>query len=96
MLSTTEDCRRVALELALEFRLGRNTQAALEMAEMVNALIAMFQTTNPSSMQQLGNILGNILQCQERRDWLGVADYLEYELQDLLQPGNSQVLLPDK
>jgi hypothetical protein len=88
MLNTTEDCRRKALTLALEFRLGKNTQAALDMAEMVNTLIAIFPTTNPASVQQLGQILGQILQCQERRDWLGLADYLEYELQELLQPGH--------
>ena len=96
MLSTIEDCRLVALKLALEFRLGSNTQAALDMAEMANALIAIFPTTNPSSVQQLGSILGQILQCQERRDWLGVADYLEYELKDLLQSGNAQAPLPDR
>jgi hypothetical protein len=86
MLKTIEDCRLVALTLALEFRLGKNTQAALGMAEMVNALIAIFPATKPASVQKLGQILGQILQCQERRDWLGLADYLEYELQDLLQP----------
>lgn len=96
MLSTIEECRRVALELALEFRLGKNTQAALEMAEMVNTLIAIFPTTAPASVQQLGHILGQILQCQERHDWLGLADYLEYELQELLQSGHEQSLLPDK
>lgn len=86
MLNTTEDCRRMALTLALAFRLGKNTQAALDMADMVNTLIAIFPTTESVDRQKLGQILGQILQCQERRDWLGMADYLEYELQDLLQP----------
>lgn len=86
MLNTTEDCRRIALTLALAFRLGKNTQAALDMADMVNTLIAIFPTTESADRQKLGQILGQILQCQEQRDWLGIADYLEYELQDLLQP----------
>lgn len=85
MLSTVADCRLMALTLALEFRLGKITQAALEMAEMVEMLIAVFPTTDQNQVQNLGQILSQILQCQERKDWLGLADYLEYELQDILQ-----------
>lgn len=85
-LTTIADCRHKALALALEFRLGKNTGAALEMVQMVELLITQYSKSDQTQLQQLGVILGQLLQCQERRDWLALADYLEYELQDLLLP----------
>jgi hypothetical protein len=31
-----------------------------------------------------GRVLSEILACQERQDWLGVADWLEVEFVDLI------------
>ncbi len=85
MTPTLSDCQQQAKQLALQFRLGKNTQAALDMAMMVSQLISLFPTAEPTNVKQLQQILGQCLACQQRQDWLAIADYLEYELQDFLQ-----------
>lgn len=84
-MNTLTDCSNQARQLALQFRLGKNTQAALDMATMVNALIVIFPSSQPQHIKLLQQILGQCLDCQQRQDWLALADYLEYELQELLQ-----------
>ncbi|WP_306520041.1 hypothetical protein [Rheinheimera sp.] len=85
MMNTLTDCSNQARQLALQFRLGKNTQAALDMATMVNTLIVIFPSSQPQHIKLLQQILGQCLDCQQRQDWLALADYLEYELQELLQ-----------
>lgn len=84
-MNTLTDCRNQARQLALQFRLGKNSQAALDMATMVNRLIVIFPSSQPQHINLLQQILGQCLACQQRQDWLALADYLEYELQELLQ-----------
>ncbi len=84
-MNTLTDCSNQARQLALQFRLGKNTQAALDMATMVNTLIVIFPSSQPQHIKLLQQILGQCLDCQQRQDWLALADYLEYELQELLQ-----------
>ncbi|HEY9043272.1 MAG TPA: hypothetical protein VIN66_13910 [Rheinheimera sp.] len=73
-----------ATELALQFRSDSHTQAALDLATMVAQLVQTFSTQPAQYAAELQNILQAVLNCQAQRDWLGLADYLEYELQDLL------------
>ena len=73
-----------ATELALQFRSGSHTQAAMDLATMVAQLVQAFASQPAQYATELQNILQAVLNCQAQRDWLGLADYLEYELQDLL------------
>ena len=73
-----------ATELALQFRCDSHTQASLDLATMVAQLVQAFSAQPPHYAAELQNILQAVLNCQAQRDWLGLADYLEYELQDLL------------
>lgn len=73
-----------ATELALQFRAGSHIQAALDLSAMVAQLVQTFSTQPAHYATELQNILQAVLNCQAQRDWLGLADYLEYELQDLL------------
>ena len=41
--------------------------------------------------RQFQSILSAMLACQERQDWIGLADYLEYELQQLFIELNGTV-----
>ena len=77
-------CKEQAAKLALQFRLGITTGPALELATLAQQLIALFAGATPQQYGQLQQLLSTILQCQQQRDWLGLADYLEYELADLL------------
>ncbi|WP_297836211.1 hypothetical protein [Pseudomonas sp.] len=67
------------------FRLGRDVDAALRMVELFTVLMPRFLEQPPEVQQEWLRLLTLMLSCQETRDVLGLADYLEYELVDLLQ-----------
>ena len=78
-LSQSQDqCRRCA---AL-FRLGRDVEAALT---MVDVFEQAQQCLASASVEAWAQVLMQMLDCQERQDWLGLADYMEYELVELLE-----------
>lgn len=83
-MDTVTQYRQHLKALALQFRLGITTQPALELATLAGQLITLFACAAPQQIAQLHQLLTAVLQCQQNRDWSGLADYLEYELQDLL------------
>ena len=70
--------------IARNFRLGLSVDAALALSNVMGALISCASAFSAASQIELSTLVAHILQCQESRDWLGLADYLEYELADLL------------
>jgi hypothetical protein len=65
-----------ALHCARLFRLGRDVEGALVMVDLIDAAMPLA----PADQQaEWTRVLGAILQCQERQDWIGVADWLEVE-----------------
>ncbi|WP_237930830.1 hypothetical protein [Buttiauxella sp. S19-1] len=72
------------ITLAGQFRLGLALDAALELPPLMKSLLPLLPTLPPATQQQLPQIMSAILACQEREDWLGLADWLEYELLHLL------------
>ena len=83
-ITTLAEYQCQATELALQFRCGSHTQAAVELAAMVAKMVKGVGGKAGHYATELQNILQAVLNCQAQRDWLGLADYLEYELQDLL------------
>jgi len=71
------------------FRLGRDVEAGLLMVEWVSAVQPHIEQLSPTVQQQWGAVLGLLLDCQERQNWLALADYLHYESVELLQAGLS-------
>lgn len=69
--------------LALEFRLGHNVEAGLTLVTYLERLVTACPLFPTDQQRQFQSILSAILACQEKQDWLGLADYLEYELQQL-------------
>lgn len=69
-------------QTAYLFRLGKEAQASVELRlcldkiDKFNPDLAL----NPTFQQ----MLPLMLQAQEQHDWLSLADYLEYELIDLI------------
>jgi hypothetical protein len=61
------------------FRLGRDIEAALAMVELLNSAMPLFAARTTAEQQVCGQVLGAILDCQERQDWIGLADWLEVE-----------------
>lgn len=72
-------------QCAALFRLGREVEAGLAMIELIGAVQPSFDLTPQHIQQQWVLLLGQMLECQETQNWLALADYLEYELVQLLR-----------
>jgi hypothetical protein len=68
-----------ALHCAHLFRLGRDIEAALKMVDLIDMTMPLFASRSNEDQTQLAHVMSEILQCQERQDWIGVADWLEVE-----------------
>ncbi|WP_115719223.1 hypothetical protein [Gallaecimonas mangrovi] len=66
------------------FRLGLSTQAAMDLVDTLTSVVEHFPVEDEAKIHRLNTLVARMLQCQEHQDWVGLADYLEYELQDLL------------
>jgi hypothetical protein len=76
-----EECR----QCAGLFRLGRDVEAALSMVDVFEGAQRVLVLAPADTQQVWAQILTHMLDCQELQDWLGLADYMEYELVELLQ-----------
>lgn len=65
------------------FRLGRDIEAALEMVELIDAAMPLVASSATDTQAEWAEVLNAMLQCQERQDWLGVADWLQVEFVQL-------------
>jgi len=75
--------QKEANDLALKIRLGHNVEAGLMLVTYLEQLVAVYSQFPAEQQRQFQSILSAMLACQERQDWIGLADYLEYELQQL-------------
>ncbi|MGE8189147.1 hypothetical protein [Pseudomonas sp. NPDC086278] len=66
------------------FRLGRDVEAGLVMIDLIGAVHPHFESTSQPSQQQWAFLLGEMFACQEAQNWIALADYLEYELVEVL------------
>ncbi|MCO8311497.1 hypothetical protein [Pseudomonas mandelii] len=71
------------------FRLGRDVEAALVMVEVAERVQLRVGGADSQIAVRWMALLTGMLNSQERQDWLALADYLEYELIDLLMAVNS-------
>ncbi|SDS90984.1 hypothetical protein SAMN05216598_3209 [Pseudomonas asplenii] len=67
------------------FRFGREVEAALLMVELFDGIQARLLQASAEQHQVWAQLLVQMFGCQERQDWLGLADTLEYEVVQLLQ-----------
>ncbi len=74
-------------QTASQFRLGHEATASIGLRKIIDTLQQLLQQQAlPATVM---NVFPQMLSSQERRDWLGLADSLEYELVELLQPRQS-------
>lgn len=73
-----------AQQCAALFRLGRDVEAGLAMIELIGAMHPRLDSMSQESQQQWAFLLGEMFACQEAQNWLALADYLEYELVEML------------
>ncbi|MFM9384579.1 hypothetical protein [Pseudomonas sp. UV AK001] len=80
-----DECRRCS---GL-FRLGRDVEAALDMVDVFDGAQHLLISATPDVQQSWAHLLTQMLDCQERQDWLGLADFMEYELIQLLESSSA-------
>jgi hypothetical protein len=85
MTAELKACQQQALAIATDFRCCESIRAQHGLPTLIEQLILHFPMRELSHVQHLKTIAKGIRMSQENRDWLGIADYLDYELQGLLQ-----------
>ncbi|KAF0863592.1 hypothetical protein [Pseudomonas sp. LD120] len=83
-MSRLESLIARAREVADLFRLGRDVEAAVNMIELFGPVQGLVDAAPLAVQQDWAGLLSLMLKCQEAQDWLGLADYLEYELVEWL------------
>lgn len=83
-MSRLESLIARAREVADLFRLGREVEAAVNMIELFDPVQGLVDVASLAVQQEWSGLLSLMLKCQEAQDWLGLADYLEYELVEWL------------
>ncbi|MBV4475756.1 hypothetical protein N8H74_20510 [Pseudomonas sp. B2M1-30] len=84
-MSALRKCVDECRQCAGLFRLGRDVEAALTMVEVFEGAQQWLVSASAEVRQSWAQVLTQMLDCQERQDWLGLADFMEYELIDLLE-----------
>jgi hypothetical protein len=84
-MSAQVTCISACRQCAGLFRLGRDVEAALIMVEVFDEAQRLVSLARADVQQSWTQVLADILACQERQDWLGLADFIEYELIELLE-----------
>ncbi|WP_121184337.1 hypothetical protein [Pseudomonas parakoreensis] len=88
-MTTIEQCVDECRQCAGLFRLGRDVEAALDMVEVFEGAQQLLMSAPATVQQDWSLILTQMLDCQERQDWLGLADWMEFELIEVLQKARS-------
>ncbi|HGM5550449.1 TPA: hypothetical protein ACKP2V_000686 [Pseudomonas putida] len=88
-MTAIEKCFDECRQCAGLFRLGRDVEAALDMVEVIESAQQLLMAAPAPIQQDWAFVLTQMLDCQERQDWLGLADWMEYELIEVLQKARS-------
>ncbi|KQT67043.1 MULTISPECIES: hypothetical protein [Pseudomonas] len=84
-MSALNQSQHQCRQCAALFRLGRDVEAALTMVDVFEQAHQSLSSASVDIQQAWAQVLMQMLDCQERQDWLGLADYMEYELVELLE-----------
>lgn len=78
MIKNNQDLKMNLKKVSHELRLGKEVEGSHLLKICLNYLIPIVQ--NHKNKQQILTLVPAMLNAQERGDWLGLADTLEYEL----------------
>ena len=76
--------RERSQQTAAQFQLCHDIEGALALVELVESMLALSASFTPAEQLEFARLVKAILACQERQDWLGLADYLAWEWADML------------
>jgi len=77
-------CNIFVTAAATAFRLGMEADASENLVSFVDSFAAVLQEGKGIDMQLVNALLAEVLAAQARKDYLRVADILEYEIASLL------------
>lgn len=66
--------------VALLLRRCEETDACVRLVSLLEKTAPIISETAPQLSSEHDRIINSLLACQSRRDWLGLADTIEYEL----------------
>lgn len=81
MITMIENMRRYASF----FRLGRPLEVTDDFIKSLGEIMPCIIGKEDNNLRSFTKILSELMACQESEDWLGLADYIEYELIDFLE-----------
>lgn len=81
------ELKKEASRIACLFRVGQEVIAQQDVVVLAERLMGFASTERVGQMAVWAEWIGWVMACQESQDWLGLADYLDYELAELLESG---------
>ncbi len=78
-------CQEALRVAARSFRLGMEGQASNDLVAFVDNFMPLLKSFGELDVGRVTSLLGELLSAQSRKDYLYVADLLEYEIAHLLQ-----------
>lgn len=85
MSSVVAELKEEATRIARLFRIGQDVVAQQDVVVLAERLMGFASTERTVEMALWAEWIGWLMSCQEAQDWLGLADYLDYELVELLE-----------
>lgn len=79
------ELKKEASRIACLFRVGQEVIAQQDVVVLAERLMGFASTERPNQLTVWVEWIGRVMSCQEAQDWLGLADYLDYELVELLE-----------
>ncbi len=90
MAADWEACRDSLYETANAFRLGMEGAGSEKLVLFIDCLMKVLQNTPSQDIVRLNSLLQEIFSAQARRDFLRIADLLEYT--NILPPNRGESL----
>jgi hypothetical protein len=84
MTINTTAIREEAISIATSLRLGKNIEISEKIITLTHLFSSLALSLSPEQLGTLQALLSQLLAAQERQDWLGMADDLEYDIIDFL------------
>ncbi|MBW2011270.1 MAG: hypothetical protein JRI32_06420, partial [Deltaproteobacteria bacterium] len=85
MIEKITSCREALKSAATAFRLGMEGQAGQDLVRFIDGFLPVLQDPHRLDCKEITPLLNEVLAAQSRKDYLRVADLLEYEVSLLIE-----------
>lgn len=84
MIDKINEIIEQASYVAKLYNQGQVVAANIKIIKIIEDLIDLFSVVNIESQNLIKSLIANISDCQSAKDYFGIADYLSYELNYVL------------